>query len=158
MALLISTGAAGMIAVAAGARENDKADYIYSIVLTLGLTCAFFIVLLAPFNAEISKILSPEKELQGYIEIYLSIFIYRTALVVFIIVLRNLLRVEGLAKIISRGAVIQQVLSFVLTIIFVGYIPFGIYGAGVALIIGDIVCFIYMLIFQREKTPLCKYF
>ena len=61
MALLISTGAAGMIAVAAGARENDKADYIYSIVLTLGLICAFFIVLLAPFNAEISKILSPER-------------------------------------------------------------------------------------------------
>ena len=154
MALLISAGAAGMIAVAAGARENDKADYIYSIVLTLGLICAFFIVLLAPFNAQISKILSPEKELQGYIEIYLSIFIYRTALVVFIIVLRNLLRVEGLAKIISRGAVIQQVLSFVLTIIFVGYIPFGIYGAGVALIIGDIVCFIYMLIsygFFKER-------
>ena len=151
---LISLGAVGMIAVAAGARENDKADYIYSIVLTLGLICSFFIIALAPFNAEISKILSPEEELQGYIEIYLSIFIYRTALMVFIIVFRNLLRVEGLAKIISRSAVIQQVLSFVLTIIFVGYIPFGIYGAGVALIIGDIVSFIYMLIsygFFKER-------
>lgn len=154
LALLISAGAAGMISVAAGARESDKADYIFSLVLTLGLICVFLIVALAPFNAEFAKILSPEKELQGYIEIYLSIFIYRTALMVFIIVFRNLLRVEGLAKTISRSAIIQQILSFVLTIIFVGYIPFGIYGAGVALIIGDIVCFIYMLIsygFFKER-------
>ena len=154
IALLISTGAAGMIAVAAGAREHDKADYIFSIVLTLGLICSFLIVLIAPFNEQFAKILSPEKELQGYIEIYLSIFIYRTALMVFIIVLRNLLRVEGMAKTISRSAVIQQVLSFTLTIIFVGYIPFGIYGAGVALIIGDVVCFVYMLIsygFFKER-------
>lgn len=146
IALLISTGAAGMISVAAASRENDKADFIFSTVLTLGIICALSLLLMLPFTQEISKILSTEEELQNYIQIYLSIFIWRTALIVFIVVLRNLLRVEGLAKTISRSSVIQQVLSFVLTIIFVGYIPFGIYGAGMALIIGDIVCFIYMLI------------
>lgn len=154
LSILISAGAAAMIAVAAGARENDKADYIFSIVLTLGIICAFFIVLLAPLSQEISKILSPETELQKYIQIYLSIFIYRTALIVFIMVLRNILRVEGMAKTISRSAAVQQFLSISLTIIFVGYIPFGVYGAGVALIVGDIACFIYMLVgygFFKER-------
>ena len=59
IAMMLSAGSAGMIAIAAGAQENDKADRIFSSVLTMSfITAALTIIFLLPFTRELASVLS----------------------------------------------------------------------------------------------------
>ena len=170
-ALLISVGAAGMISIASGKNEIDTANYIFSNVLILSVIFALLIVFfLYPNIPELAKILSSAEELHRNIERYLSIFIIRMAFFLAITVWRYLIRTEGLARIISVSSIISQVLNVLLTIFLVGFFGLGVTGAGIALLISDVVSGIYMAThysFTRDrnlklinvfKFPLKKFF
>ena len=156
VALLISVGAAGMVSIASGKNEIDKANYIFSNILILAFIFALLtIFLLNPFISEIAKILSSAEELHRNIERYLSIFIIRTAILIVITVWRYLIRTEGLAKIISISSIISQVLNILLTVFLVGYLSLGVIGAGVALLVSDLVGGLYMFThysFTKERN------
>ena len=99
----------GMVAVALGARQNEKANYIFSTILTLSIIFAMLMLfLLLPFQNELAGILSRVEELHEDIQKYLSVFIIRTALIIVISVWRYVLRTEGLVKIIKQRAIFQQ--------------------------------------------------
>ncbi|MBQ7477240.1 MAG: ATP-binding protein [Selenomonadaceae bacterium] len=145
IALLISVGAAGMVSIASGKNDIEQANYIFSNILILSFIFALLtIFLLYPFIPEIAEILSSAEELHKNIERYLSIFIIRTAMLIVITVWRYLIRIEGLAKIISVSSIISQVLNILLTIFLVGFLSLGVVGAGVALLISDFVGGLYM--------------
>ena len=156
IAMMLSAGSAGMIAIAAGAQENDKADRIFSSVLMMSfITAALTIIFLLPFTRELAAVLSAVEELRDEMSIYLSIFIVRIALMIVITVYRQLIKTEGLAKLVSRSSILQQFANVMLTFLFVGNFQLGIAGAGTALLISDLIGGFYMLInygSNRDRT------
>ena len=152
LALLFSIGSSGMIAIAAASREHDRADYIFSTVATLTLTvAALILVALLPITDALTEFLSSAPDLRPDMREYLPLFIIHTALMLFIIVLRFLVKTEGLARIVSRSVAIQQIANVVLTFLFVGNFQLGIAGASAALVIGDVLGCVYLLINYRSS-------
>lgn len=159
IAMLLSVGSMGMIAYAAGAQEDDKADHIFSTVLTMSfIISALTVIFLLPFTRELAVVLSAAEELRPDVEIYLSIFIVRIALMIVITVSRQLIKTEGLAKIISRSSILQQSANVLLTFIFIDSFQLGIMGAGSALLLSDILGGAYMLINYRSNRDRTRRF
>ena len=145
LALLFSVGSSGMIAIAAAARENDRADYIFNTVLTLTLTVALLMLgSLLPITDALTEFLSSAPELRSDMKEYLPLFIIHTALIFLAVVRRFPVRTEGLARVVSRSVAIQQIANVVLTFLFVGSLHFGLAGASGALVIGDVLGCVYM--------------
>lgn len=152
LALLFSIGSSGMIAIAAASREHDRADYIFSTVATLTLTvAALMLVALLPIVDGLTEFLSSAPDLRPDMREYLPLFIIHTALMLFAVVGRFLVKTEGLARIVSRSVAIQQVANVVLTFLFVGSFQSGIAGASAALVIGDVLGCVYLLINYRSS-------
>lgn len=153
LGILISTGSTGLIAIAAGERDNRKADYIFSTVLTLGMIFAVVLVVaLVPQAKSLTSLLSSVEELQPMIFAYLSLLVFRVPIMLVALTWEMMLRVDGQAKIISRGIAAGQVINVLLTFVFVGMFEMGIAGAGVALICSDIISGGYMSL-RYLKSP-----
>lgn len=154
-AVLISIGSAALIAIASGARDKVKADYIFSTVITVSIFSA--VVLLAVFvpnTYEISKILSSVEELRVLMYDYLLILVWRAPLFLISFTWQTLLRTDGMAKTVSRGILIGQVANVILSFLLVSN-GMGIKGAGIALITSDVLAITYMLrkyFYSSERT------
>lgn len=145
VAVLISIGSAALIAIASGARDKLKADYIFSTVVTMSILSALILsVIFIPNVYEISKILSSVEDLRILMYEYLLILVWRAPLYLVSFTWQTLLRTDGMAKIVSRGILIGQAVNVILSFLLVSN-GMGIKGAGIALISSDIIAIAYML-------------
>lgn len=109
-AVLISIGSAALIAIASGARDKAKADYTFSTVIAVSIFfAAIFLVVFVPNAYEISKILSSVEDLRVLMYEYLLILVWRSPLFLISFTWQTLLRTDGMAKIVSRGILIESV-------------------------------------------------
>ena len=144
-AVLVAIGSSALIAVASGARDNAKADYIFSVVVALSIFFAVvFGIIFVTNTYEISKILTSVEDLRVLMYDYLLILVWRCPLFLISFTWQTLLRTDGMAKIVSRGILIGQSLNVILSFLLVSN-GFGIKGAGIALISSDIIIISYML-------------
>jgi len=162
IAVLISIGSAALIAIASGARDKFKADYIFSTVVTVSVFVAVILLaIFVPNTYEISKILSSVEELRILMYEYLLILVWRSPLFLISFTWQTLLRTDGMAKIVSRGILIGQVVNVILSFLLVSN-GLGIKGAGIALISSDVIAITYMLrkyFSSNERTRnLCSVF
>ena len=145
MAMLISIGSSGLIAIATGKRDTDEADYIFSTVAATGV---FFAAIWATFlflnGAALPSFLSSAENLRGMMNEYLSIFIWRLPLYLMCFSWQTLIRTDGMAKIVSRGVLIGQISNVTLSFLLVSN-GLGITGAGIALLSSDIIGISYIL-------------
>ena len=145
LAVLISIGSAALIAIASGARDKFKADYIFTTVVTVsGLFAVILLSVFVPNAYEISKFLSSVEELRILMYEYLLFLVWRSPLFLISFTWQTLLRTDGFAKIVSRGVLIGQLANVILSFLLVSG-GFGIKGAGIALISSDIIAISYML-------------
>lgn len=145
VAVLISIGSAALIAIASGARDKLKADYIFSTVVTISILSALILsVIFIPNVYEISKILSSVEDLRILMYEYLLILVWRAPLYLVSFTWQTLLRTDGMAKIVSRGILIGQAVNVILSFLLVSN-GMGIKGAGIALISSDIISIVYIL-------------
>lgn len=116
VAVLISIGSAALIAIASGARDKLKADYIFSTVVTISILSALILsVIFIPNVYEISKILSSVEDLRVLMYEYLLILVWRAPLYLVSFTWQTLLRTDGMAKIVSRGILIGQAVNVILS-------------------------------------------
>ena len=145
VAVLNALGSSALIAIAAGARDNEKADYIFSsIIFTSVFVAAVSAVFLIPNTYEISKFLSSVENLRVLIHDYLIVLVWRTPLILISFAWQAILRTEGLAKVLSRGVVIGQVTNVILSFILISH-GLGVKGAGIALVTSDLITFAYIM-------------
>lgn len=145
LATLISIGSAGLIAVAAGKRQNDEADYIFSTVVTISIFAGIiWAICLIPNSASLTKFLSSAEDLRPMMHEYLIIFVFRLPLYLMYFSWQTLMRTDGFAKVVSRSVLICQSANVVLSFALVSN-GFGVMGAGIALLCGDVIGICYML-------------
>ncbi|MBO4400579.1 MAG: ATP-binding protein [Selenomonadaceae bacterium] len=145
MAVLISIGSAGLIAVAAGKRQNDDADYIFSTVVTISIFAGIiWAICLIPNSAALTKFLSSAEDLRPMMHDYLIIFVFRLPLYLMFFSWQTLMRTDGFAKVVSRGIMIGQFTNVALSFTLVSN-GFGVTGAAIALLCSDVIGICYML-------------
>ena len=145
MAVLISIGSSGLIAIASGKRDNDEADFIFSTVIATGIFSATIWATFLFLNSSALPIfLSSAENLRGMVHEYLTIFIWRMPLYLMCFSWQTLIRTDGMAKIVSRGVLIGQISNVVLSFILVSN-GMGVTGAGIALISSDVIGISYIL-------------
>lgn len=144
LAVLVSMGSSGLIAIAAGKRDNDEANYIFTTVATVsvffGMLWALFLI---PNSYALSIFLSSAEDLRALIHEYLIIFVWRVPLNLMFFTWQTLIRTDGFAKVVSRGILTGQITNVVLSFTLVSS-GFGVTGAAVALISGDIIAMSYI--------------
>lgn len=144
LAVLISIGSSGLIAVAAGKRDNDGANYIFTTVVTVSVFAGMLLALLLIPNAyALSIFLSSAEDLRALVYEYLIVFVWRVPLYLMFFTWQTLIRTDGFAKIVSRGILLGQITNVILSFTLVTS-GFGVTGAAVALISGDIIAMSYI--------------
>ena len=144
LAVLISIGASGLIAIAAGKRDNDEANYIFTTVVAISVFVGIlWAVILIPNCYALSIFLSSAEDLRTLVQEYLLVFVWRVPLYLMFFTWQTLIRTDGFAKIVSRGILIGQVTNVILSFALVSN-GFGVTGAAVALVCGDIIAMTYI--------------
>ena len=144
LAVLISIGASGLIAIAAGKRDNDGANYIFTTVVAVSVFIGMlWALLLIPNSYAVAIFLSSAEDLRALVHEYLIIFVWRVPLYLMFFTWQTLIRTDGFAKIVSRGILLGQVTNVILSFTLVAN-GFGVTGAAVALISGDIIAMSYV--------------
>jgi len=145
MAVLISIGSSGLIAIASGKRDNNEADFIFSTVIVTGVvSSAIWATFLFINSSALPNFLSSAENLRGMVNEYLAIFIWRLPLYLMCFSWQTLIRTDGMAKIVSRGVLIGQISNVTLSFLFVSN-GLGITGAGIALLSSDVLGISYIL-------------
>lgn len=145
MAVLISIGSSGLIAIASGKRDNDEADFIFSTVIAMGIfSAAIWATFLFLNSSALPNFLSSAENLRGMVHEYLTIFIWRLPLYLMCFSWQTLIRTDGMAKIVSRGVLIGQIVNVAFSFILVSN-GMGVAGAGIALISSDVIEISYIL-------------
>ena len=144
LAVLISMGSSGLIAIAAGKRDNDGANYIFSTVVAVSVFVGIlWALILIPNSHALSIFLSSAEELRDLVHEYLIIFVWRVPLYLMFFTWQTLIRTDGFAKVVSRGILIGQITNVILSFALVAN-GFGVTGAAVALISGDFIAMSYV--------------
>ena len=144
LAVLISMGSSGLIAIAAGKRDNDGANYIFSTVVAVSVFVGMlWALILIPNSHALSIFLSSAEELRDLVHEYLIIFVWRVPLYLMFFTWQTLIRTDGFAKVVSRGILIGQITNVILSFALVAN-GFGVTGAAVALISGDFIAMSYV--------------
>lgn len=144
LAVLISMGSSGLIAIAAGKRDNDGANYIFSTVVTVSVFFGvLWAIILIPNSYALAIFLSSAEDLRALIHEYLIIFVWRVPLYLMFFTWQTLIRTDGFAKVVSRGILTGQITNVILSFVIVSS-GFGVTGAAVALISGDIIAMSYI--------------
>ena len=144
LAVLISMGSSGLIAIAAGKRDNDGANYIFTTVVAISVFVGIlWALLLVPNSYAAAMFLSSAEDLRGLVHEYLVVFVWRVPLYLMFFTWQTLIRTDGFAKVVSRGILLGQVTNVILSFALVAS-GFGVTGAAVALISGDIIAMSYV--------------
>lgn len=139
VAVMLSVGAGGMIAVAAGARKRDEADRIFSAVLILNvLAGVLFLALLLPFTPRMAQFLAGEESITPLTWQYLRIMVWRTPFMMTLYALGVLVRTDGMAKLASQGILLSQIVNIGLDLLFIGALGMGMAGAAIATVASDV--------------------
>lgn len=133
---LLTVGAGSMIAVAAGARQQEEANRIFSAVLILnGLAAVIFLLILAPLLHETAAFLAGEENIAALAYEYLDIMIWYTPFAMFAASGSILVRTDGMAKLASQGVLLSQLVNVGLDLLLIGS-GMGLSGAAVATVAG----------------------
>lgn len=143
-AVLISMGSSGLIAIAAGKRDNDGANYIFTTVVAVSVFFGvLWAILLIPNSYALSNFLSSAEDLRDLIREYLIIIVFRVPLYLMFFTWQTLIRTDGFAKVVSRGILTGQITNVILSFALVTN-GLGVTGAGIALISSDIIAMSYI--------------
>ena len=152
VSLMLSIGAGGMIAVAAGERKVEEANRVFSAVLILNaLVGTIFLMLLLPFLPKVAQFLAGQEKITPLTYQYLQIMVWRTPFMMLLFAVGVLIRSDGMAKLASQGILLSQVVNIGLDLLLIGAMGMGLYGAAVATVASDISALGYIALRYRKS-------
>jgi Na+-driven multidrug efflux pump/anti-sigma regulatory factor (Ser/Thr protein kinase) len=157
---LLGVGASSCIAVKKGQRSHQEADEIFTASLFFALVFSLLLTVLQKiFLNEIVGFIVKDVALRGYVGGYLGTLLYLTPFIVFVSVLMNGARTEGLGRLTALVLVAANLLNLVCDYIFMGPLGLGIAGAAAATITGYVVSLFLsgVYVFSKNRTLRFKF-
>ena len=161
IALLFSQGPAIRMSMMLGARENEKANQVYSVsLMSLLVVSVVLTVVVGAGNlaVPISDLLCVEKTLLPDVEKYASVLLFGCTLLILENGLSTLINVMGDPKIVTIAMTVSMCVNIVFDVLFVKVLNMDIAGAAYATLMGSlssVVVFVYYL-FRRSGMKLCR--
>ena len=117
--VMISVGAVGHITTALGFGEKEKASRIFRTLCVLSLGIRILLMaFLFTFSAKLSALISPAPSMtQGCYE-YLHVLLFRFPFSVSLMVMCDIVRSDGMAKLSSYSVMIQQCVNIIMDFVF----------------------------------------
>lgn len=156
LTILISTGAVGLIAVAAGNGQRDEANRAFSLAffVAIGFGLAITAILL-PSARNAVCLLTPVPELWDSVYAYLHILLWRFPFCTLLMLMADLICADGMEKLSTMAISIQQLSNIMLDYILIRFLNLGIEGAAMATVFSDIAGLTFMLwryFSSKQKT------
>ena len=146
LTVLISTGAVGLIAVAAGNGKRDEANRVFSLAFytAIGFGAVITAVLLPTARSAV-RLLTPVPELWDSVYGYLHILLWRFPFCALLMLMADLVCADGMEKLSTVAISVQQLSNIVLDYVLIRFFGLGIEGAAMATVFSDITGLGFML-------------
>ena len=151
---MLGVGAGTLLSIAFGAGETDKAKNTASLCFYSGVVLSVLLtVLLLCFSAPLLRFLGTQPEMWEDAETYLRVLALGTVFMIGSHTLASLIRSEGAVREGLRGYMAGTVTNIVLDPVFILVFRWGVAGAAVATVLGNIVStLLYLLHIRRHAT------
>lgn len=155
LTMICNMGGSVLAAAQLAKGNTQKANQIFTISLVSSVLVAVAAtVFLAIFRNDFSEMLAVNEENAKYINDYLVVMLGYFLFVPFCTTLNNFVSVEGNPSLTTRAVTISNIVNILLDIVFIGFLHWGIRGAGIATVISGMVnvaVFIPHFIQHRSK-------
>ncbi len=150
---MLGGGGCALIARTMGEGDSDRVS-LYSSLCCWGsvLFGAIFAVVVLLGKDAILGFLGANEEMWGYAGAYLSILALGAPVMIFTTAFGNIVRAEGAVKEGMLGNLISTVTNVVLDPLFILVLPFGVSGAAVATVLGNVAGAVYLIRHVRKKS------
>ncbi len=151
---MVGGGGCALIARTMGEGDSDRVS-LYSSLCCWGSVLfggVFAVVALLGKNT-ILGFLGANEEMWGYAGTYLSILALGAPVMIFTTAFGSIVRAEGAVKEGMLGNLISTVTNVVLDPLFILALPFGVAGAAVATVLGNVAGTVYLLWYVCKKSP-----
>jgi len=150
--LMIGMGSAAIFSLAFGEKSKEKMDEAVNTALQLNLILSIVISILTYlFLDKLLVFFGASSDNINYAKEYLTIVLFGFLPQSMSMILNNLTRAEGRAKVAMISMALGTILNIVLDPIFIFVFHMGIAGAAIATVISQIIGFIY--IFSESVSP-----
>ena len=157
-AVLFGMGAATVISVAKGRRENKLADEVFTVsfaaMIVLGLS---LLLIQSGLIDQIALSITDDRLLFPLVRDYLSILIYASPLLVIVPGMVYELRTDGKVKLASLVLIGANAVNLILDIVYIKIFDMGIKGASLATLCGYAVGFLLFLIYFSAQDRTLKF-
>ena len=151
---MLGVGAGTLLSVAFGAGDADKAKDTASLCFYAGIVLSLIVsVLLLCFSTPLLRFLGTQSEMWDDAQTYLRVLACGTIFMISSHTLSALIRSEGAVREGLRGYMAGTVTNIVLDPLFILVFRWGVAGAAVATVLGNIVsALLYLLHIRRHAT------
>ncbi len=151
---MLGVGAGTLLSVAFGAGETDRAKNIASLCFYAGIVLSFLLtVLLLCFSSPLLRFLGTQPEMWDDTATYLRVLALGTVFMISSHTLSALIRSEGAVREGLRGYMAGTVTNIVLDPLFILAFRWGVAGAAVATVLGNVLSsLLYLSHIRRHPT------
>jgi len=158
IAQFLGIGAASIISISFGEKNNEKAQKTFGNVMFLVFILGFLIILLGNiFSDQIIYFLGASETIFPYAKDYFSILIFGLGFQLVVAAGNNIIRSQGAAKTAMTVMLIGAGLNLILDPIFIIYLNMGMKGAAWATVISQILSFIFSIHYFFTKKSILKF-
>ncbi|MGM0378429.1 MAG: MATE family efflux transporter [Bacillota bacterium] len=142
---MIGIGAASAASRALGAKRIEKADHIVGNAFLLIFVIGIFLITFGRLGLDpILELFGATKTLKPLAFDYMNVILLGSIFLTISMVSNNIIRAEGNAKVAMISMMIGTGFNIIMDPIFIYYLDFGIKGAALATIIGQLLSFIFV--------------
>lgn len=152
---LIGSGGSTAISIFLGRKENEKTKNVSSFCFYFSLVLSVILALiLGIFSKEIVMLAGASEEYSGYAATYLRIIAAGTPVLLFSNSFVNIIRADGSAKESMIANLLGTFTNIILDPLFILAFNFGVAGAAIATVLGNLVTAVYLLFYISKKKDL----
>lgn len=148
LAALIGAGAGSLMSIKLGEKNIKSASHVFGNALTLSFLISIISIIGIYFNMDIIMVLfGASEDLIPMAKSYTNIILVGFLFQMFAFTFNNTVRVEGNPMIPMKAMIISAVTNIILDYIFIAIFNWGVNGAALATITGQIIGFFILLSF-----------
>lgn len=158
IAMLFYTGANVLASVALGAREEKRANSIYTVSMSSVGILSVVVTITAILGVNlVTAVICREETLRGYTRDYLFVYFAGTAVIMLVSALLGFGNVGGKPKLVTRASLTNVITNIVCDVLYVKILGMGIKGAALATITGAFLSAIIVIADWKVKGSPFKF-
>lgn len=158
IAMLFYTGANVLASVALGAREEKRANSIYTVSMTSVGILSVVVTITAILGVNlVTAVICREEALREYTRDYLLVYFAGTAVIMLVSALLGFGNVGGKPKLVTRASLTNVITNIVCDVLYVKILGMGIKGAALATITGALLSAIIVIADWKIKGSPFKF-